>query len=404
MGGRQRQPGQLVWPRGVTRREFDREERIQIAFSYMGVECRELQPPGKITQTAIDIAAGLRNEIRRKIDHAAKGLGTFVYSDYFPGSPRALQFGATGRRVMLADRLRLTEEAYEKQVANGNMSPSTLGGYKKAIHSERVTEFVKGRTIADVKPSELRAFMASVPGTAKHVRNLLTPLRQTFADALNDDLLQFDPFDRIDTTALLKKTTKDSDYEVDPFTEQEREQILLAARPDEAPTVRFWLNAGFRPGELIAFKWPKVDWANRRGRVDLNQVVGVEKLPKTAAGIRDVEFNDEAIASLIAQKSVSFEAGQHVFLNPRTGKAWTTDAQLRKTLWVPLLERAGVRYRNPYQCRHTFASRLLTQGHNPWYVADQLGHVDVAMVYRIYGKFIAQDYQKPKAQPTLRAV
>jgi integrase len=60
--------------------------------------------------------------------------------------------------------------------------------------------------------------------------------------------------------------------------------------------------------------------------------------------------------------------------------------------------RAGVRYRNPYQVRHTFASTLLTSGHNTWYVAQQLGHVDVQMVFRIYGKFIAQDDQKPQVQ------
>ncbi len=133
-------------------------------------------------------------------------------------------------------------------------------------------------------------------------------------------------------------------------------------------------------------------------------MVGVEKAPKTDAGVRDVDLNDEAIATLIAQKPVSLEAGEHVWLNPRTGKPWSTDAQLRKTLWMPLLERAGLRYRNPSQCRHTFASRLLTEGHNPWYVAEQLGHVDVQIVFKIYGKFIPQDYQKPKAQAALRAV
>jgi integrase len=37
-------------------------------------------------------------------------------------------------------------------------------------------------------------------------------------------------------------------------------------------------------------------------------------------------------------------------------------------------------------------------------VAEQLGHADVQMVFKIYGKFIPQDYQKPKAQPALRAV
>ncbi len=76
---------------------------------------------------------------------------------------------------------------------------------------------------------------------------------------------------------------------------------------------------------------------------------------------------------------------------------WATDAQVRKTLWLPLMERAGIPYRNPYQLRHTYASTLLTAGANPWYVAQQLGHEDVEMVFRTYGKFIREDYQKPKA-------
>jgi integrase len=390
MGGKP--AAELKCPRGIKIRDFTHERRIQIAFSYKGVECRELQTPGPVTQTTINLAAGLRHEIQAKI-----AKDTFVYADYFPDSPRARQFGAGGRRIMLAARLQLTEEAYERQVQNGKMSPSTLNGYVKAIHSERMQAFVAGRAIADVKPSEVRAFAGGIEGTAKHVRNLLTPLRATFADALNDDLIDFDPFSRIDMTALLKKTTKDSDYEVDPFTEQERSELLRVARPDEVATLRFWLNSGLRPGELIALKWTKIDWTNHRARIDLNQVVGVEKAPKTAAGVRDVDLNHEAVAALIEQKPVSAAAGGHVFLNPRTGQPWTTDAQLRKTFWMPLLARAaGVRYRNPYQCRHTFASGLLTAGQNPWYVAEQLGHVDVQMVFRIYGRFIPQDFQKPK--------
>lgn len=389
----------IAWPRGVKPRQFEHQTRVQIAFSYNGIECRELLPPGPVTQTTANLAGGKRMEILNRI-----GERTFVYADYFPDSPRAAQFDVGGRRITLLERLRLTEEAYERQVANGKMSKSTLDGYVKAIHNKRVQDWIADKPLS-VKPSELRAFISSIDTTAKHVRNLLTPLRATFADALNDDLIEFNPFDRIDLEQLLKKTTKDSDYEVDPFTENERAQLLEAARPDEAPTVRFWLHAGLRPGELIALRWSKIDWTNRRARIDLNQVAGVEKSPKTAAGVRDVDLDDDAIAALIAQKPFSADVGDHVFLNPRTGRPWTNDAQLRKTLWTPLLARiAGMRYRNPYQCRHTYASALLTSGHNPWYVAEQLGHADAQMVYQVYGKFIAEDYKRQRAKPGLRVV
>ena len=32
--------------------------------------------------------------------------------------------------------------------------------------------------------------------------------------------------------------------------------------------VRFWFNAGLRPGELMALRWPKIDWVGRKARID----------------------------------------------------------------------------------------------------------------------------------------
>ncbi len=389
MGGRQ-SVADITCPRGVSIREFKHELRIQIAFSFRGVECRELLPPGPVTKTAVTLATGLRAEVLRRMAE-----GTFVYADYFPDSPRARQFGSGGVRVTVDRRLQVQLETYERQVANGTLSPSTLDGYSKAIRSARMAHWT-GKPLAAVTPSELRAWVASMDVTAKFARNLLTPLRSVFEDALNDDVIDFNPFDRIALAKLLKQTTKASDYEVDPFTEDERAQLIKAARPDEAPMVRFWFATGLRPGELMALQWPKIDWLEKKARIDRNQVAGIEKGPKTEAGIRDIELDAEAIAALTAQKAITFLAGGHVWVNPRTGTPWATDAQLRKTLWDSLCKRAGVRYRNPYQVRHTWASSQITAGANPWFVADQLGHVDVQLVFTTYGKFMPADYKKPR--------
>ena len=161
--------------------------------------------------------------------------------------------------------------------------------------------------------------------------------------------------------------------------------------------LQFWFASGLRPGELQALEWRHIDWEKHTARIELNQVVGVVKAPKTAAGVRDLDLDAEAMNALTAQKALSAEQGGRVWLNPRNAEPWATDAQIRKTLWLPLCARSGVAYRNPYQIRHTYASTLLTAGANPWYVAQQLGHEDVEMVFRTYGKFIREDYQKPRA-------
>ena len=117
-----------------------------------------------------------------------------------------------------------------------------------------------GLALAEATPSKLRAWISSMDVTAKRARNLLIPLRSVFEDALNDELIAFNPFDRIALNKLLKQTSRSSDYEVDPFTAAERDELLEKARADERPMLQFWFNSALRPGELMALPtWPSPD-------------------------------------------------------------------------------------------------------------------------------------------------
>lgn len=385
-----KRPPPQATPPGVKIRHLVAGDRLQIAFTWEGQECRELLPACAINKSSIQRAASLRDEIRRKIAEAS-----FSYGDYFPESPRAAAPSKSNppMEVLLQKQL----DTYARQVKNGQMSPSTYRGYEKAITGERMQRW-HGLQVGDVLPSLLRDWISEMDCTSKAIRNMLTPLRSLFEDALNDELIDFNPFERIALTKLIRQTAKASDYEVKPFNSAERETILRACRPDERPMLQFWFETGLRPGELQALLWSHIDWDRAIARIELNQVAGVVKGPKTAAGIRDVDLSAEAIAALRAQRPISEVKGERVWLNPRTGDPWQTDAQIRKTLWGPVCKRAEVDYRNPYQVRHTYASTLLTAGANPWYVASQLGHEDVEMVFRTYGKFISTDYQKPKPE------
>lgn len=385
--------GKFELPTGVKLRKMVGGERIQIAFSWMGKECRELLPPAPISKSSILYAGNLRTEIRRRIAD-----GTFSYADYFPESPRAKE-AQPDRELMevLLDRQLTT---YRRQVENNQLSPSTLAGYAKAIDSERMRRW-HGVRVNEVTPSDLRDWISEMDCTSKFIRNLMIPLRSVLEDALNDGLIEFNPFERIALGKLIRQTAKASDYVISPYTAAERETLLAACRDDERPMVQFWFETGLRPGELQALQWDGIDFSRRIARITQNQVAGVIKAPKTAAGRREVDLSHDAIAALQAARANRCESVR-IWLNPATRKPWENDAQLRKTLWQPLCRRAGVEYRNPYQVRHTYASTLLTSGHNPWYVAAQLGHEDVEMVFRTYGKFIREDYQKPA--PKLRAV
>lgn len=380
----------LPTPPGVKIRPFVSGDRIQIAFTWNGQECRELLPPCPINKSSIQRAGILREEIRRKIK-----AENFNYAEYFPDSARAADPKQDSQKmdVLLTAQL----EIYQKQVANGQLSNSTFNGYAKSINGDRMAHWHQFK-IREITPTMLRTWIGDMDCTSKAIRNLLTPLRSVFEDALNDDIIDFDPFERIALTKLIKQTAKASDYVIDPFTAAERQTLLSACRADERPMLQFWFATGLRPGELQALQWDRIDWKACTAKIDLNQVAGIIKSPKTTAGIRDVDLNDDAIAALKAQKEYSLAKGKRIWLNPRTAEPWETDAQVRKTFWMPLCARAKIKYRNPYQVRHTFASSALTAGANPWYVAAQLGHEDVEMVFRTYGKFIREDYQKPKPE------
>ncbi|MGE3541626.1 MAG: tyrosine-type recombinase/integrase [Candidatus Tectimicrobiota bacterium] len=61
---------------------------------------------------------------------------------------------------------------------------------------------------------------------------------------------------------------------------------------------------------------------------------------------------------------------------------------MRNHVWNLALVRAGLRHRNPYQTRHTFASIMLEQREDPTWVTRMLGHTSLRMLYERYGKFI----------------
>ncbi|WP_234465297.1 MULTISPECIES: tyrosine-type recombinase/integrase [Erwiniaceae] len=50
----------------------------------------------------------------------------------------------------------------------------------------------------------------------------------------------------------------------------------------------------------------------------------------------------------------------------------------------------GIRRRNPYHTRHTFACWLLTAGVNPSFIANQMGHENAQMVCKIYATWIEE--------------
>jgi len=141
---------------------------------------------------------------------------------------------------------------------------------------------------------------------------------------------------------------------------------------------------------MIALQWADIDWL--RGEIDVNKAMTQAsdefEEPKTKAGRRKVKILAPAMEALLSQKQYTFLQNKEIFQNPITQEPWNGDASLRKTVWQPALKRANVRYRRPYQTRHTYASMMLTAGESIAWLAQQMGHADWASLRKTYAKYI----------------
>lgn len=156
-----------------------------------------------------------------------------------------------------------------------------------------------------------------------------------------------------------KGDAKPKKDEIDPFSAEERTAIFEAAKGQERNFIQFAFWTGLRISELCALDWDDVDWVNKRIFVQraLTQHSKEPETPKTAAGERYVKLLPAALEALKAQKAFTFMEGNEIFRNPNTDKRWTGDMVIRQRMWKRVLLRVGVRYRYPYQMRHTYCLR-----------------------------------------------
>lgn len=348
---------------------------------YRGAECREtLRLPH--TKANVQFAERMRGEILNAIE-----LGTFDYAKYFPESNNLKKFGMATKQkdVTVGDLLGQQLEIYKRTVA-----PSTLKTYTRSYEGKLMPQW--GDTlVADLTPAALRAWLSGFTIKARAVRQMLIPLRGALELAVNDDLIDSSPLDRVRLKKILDREAYNVDFETDPFNAQEIAAILAAADGQARNVFLFAFCTGMRPSEYIALRWESIDWAGYQAKVQRSRVMGESREDvKTRAGRRLVDLRRGAHDALLAQKQHSYLANGLVFLDPATGEGWDNTSRLG-LYWAAMLKKSKVRYRNPYQTRHTFASILLSAGMNPMYVAKQMGHTDTTMITRTYGRWIEMD-------------
>lgn len=347
---------------------------IEIDFYYQGARCRErlkLQPT----------PANLRKAARHRaavID--AIEAGHFDYQVTFPRSKNA-------RKFLRGDRL----DHYLRHWLDAKkptLKASTYRDYRKTIEGQLIPEFGH-LLLAELKRGHVRDWAATLACSNKRIANLVSPLRAALDDAMHDELIPANP---LAGWHYRKQEDPRERDELDPFTADEQAAILDACPDAGRPLLQFAFWTGLRTSELVALEWGDIDWRRKClkvARAITQAAKGQAEGPKTTAGARTIDLLPRAIEALKTQKAQSYlHPSGRVFLNPRTGDPWTGDQAIRKTLWAHALKRAGVRYRRPYQTRHTYASMMVSAGEPLAWVSRQMGHTSVVTTARIYANWI----------------
>jgi integrase len=428
--GAKKYPGsEVALPRGIAIRS---EKGVQIEFMYKGERCYETIL-GRPTIRHVREAAEKRERILQLI-----GLNKFEFASEFPDSPRIRSPQIDSQSAVIArpktigmalDEWLITVKPSVGHNAGEDYSKDIkrLKGFiaSRLLHSDESPAFEHAALLGDVPVIELhdtsitnlQTWLLRQPGSKpattlsiKRVRNLMIPLRGAMDRLATKGTISTNPFSTVralkqsradypssllnvlaDLDASLPlldgKPIKETEEVVEPFTPDEVSAILAQVSGSFKNQLQFWFWTGLRTGELIALRWADFDRTGNRIYIRRSLSRGHLKLPKFDK-CRWVNLNPAARAALDEQFQLTGDSAAWVFPNPHTMEMWANESKIQ-TRFKAATDRAGVRYRRPYNCRHTFASVMLSSGENILYVADQMGHEDWHMLVKVYGRWIA---------------
>lgn len=349
-----------------------RGSRIQISFMYEGKRCREIiprEPTAKNLKDAYDIKQMIMTEIK---------LGTFDYAKRFPNSVNAKKYSSS------AGRLITIEEALDNwlRVHQRRLAKSTIRDYVSAIN--KLNDRFGHIYLSELTPSMVKSWIASLEISSKRINNVMTPLRMIYKDAYEEEIIHKNPLLRIKNLPVQTR-------EPEPFNQKEIANILKQLSGQEHNLIKTAFWTGMRTSEIIGLRWEDIDFAKRQIHIRNVIVRNTEKPPKTRSGIRSIEMNEHSQAALENQSNNFGHGKGYVFRDSATMNIPFDDQKIRKRIWKPALEKAGIKYREPYQTRHTFASMMLMQQKTPFWVSRQMGHASPTQTYKSYARWIENE-------------
>jgi len=281
----------------------------------------------------------------------------------------------------------------DMRVANGDMAYSTANGYRKLLGGNWRPTLGK-HLFLSVVFSDL-AELASKQGwnTKKTYNNGISAVRCAFEFGYKDHPKKTNPAAGLESFRILKRDRP----KVDPFTIQEAEWLIDGIHRDWGEAIgnfdEFRMFTGLRQSEQISLRIGDCDLT--RGTILIHQVVvlGRHKDRPKNNEERTVELCPRALSVLrrqwVLREQLMAEGKVHhdyVFLKD-DGEP-ISSLQYVYGRWCSTIDRLAIRYRAPYNARHSCVSWHLMIGKNLLWCSTQFGH-SVQVMLCNYGRWIS---------------
>jgi integrase len=166
-----------------------------------------------------------------------------------------------------------------------------------------------------------------------------------------------------------------------PFDDWAQVDRVAAEAGRWGALIRFMVDSGARPGEVVALEWRHVDLKS-----------GLVMLPgaKSANAQRTVYLTTRGVDAL---RGVPRDIRSPLVFVGKNGRAVNWDWWHRE-IWQPAVQLAGLARRAPYACRHTFAYFSLRAAVPISDLARDMGHASVELTMTTYGHWASDHGQR----------
>lgn len=358
-----------------------KKNRIYVYFFYGGERRHEKTPyfcqTGKSGCRCTNCKKALAwiGEVERRIAD-----GIFKYSEYFPES-------RTLKKLPVADvseNIQFSSYARQWLELKANLAQSTVKSYTDCIES--LICFFGKMNIGSIKPSIIQAYIKSLTVSPKTINNRIGVLHSIMKAAVADDIIAKNPCAHVSKPRV-------TSAEVDPFDLKEAQAIVewvQKKHPHMAAFFAFAFYTGMRTGEIMGLKWNDIDFRKNKICVRRTITKGIIKESTKTADKRIIDIIPALDQYITAHKQHTFLKSEWLFTTYQN-EPFRKIHSVSKSYYEPCLKALGLRYRNIYQTRHSFACIMVDAGENLNWIKSMLGHRTLEMIFKRYGNRINRE-------------